>query len=241
MPATQMARNPYALWPERWEWKNYTDAVHVVPFFQYLVNSVLLCAGCVAGTLLSCSLTAYAFARLRWRGRDVLFGACVATMLLPWHATMIPRFLLMRQLGLYDSLGALIVPCFWGNAYYIFLLRQYFRTVPEELRDAARLDGLSEWGVFWRLVVPLSKPALMVVGLLQAIAAWNDLSGPLLYLRDPRKFPLAHGLEQFVSAYSDQTHLLLAASTLFALPMMALFLVTQRYFVTGIVTTGMKQ
>jgi multiple sugar transport system permease protein len=164
----------------------------------------------------------------------------IATMLLPWHVTMIPRFQLLRELGLYNSLGALIVPACLGDAFSIFLLRQFFLTIPRELNEAARLDGVSEWGIFWRIIVPLSKPALLSVGLLQLIAAWNDFSGPLLYLSDPQKFPLAYGLEQFVSAYSDQTHLLLAAATIFTLPLILLFLFTQKAFVQGIVTTGLK-
>jgi multiple sugar transport system permease protein len=161
-------------------------------------------------------------------------------MLLPWHVTMIPRFLLLRELGLYNTLAALIAPSFLGSAFSVFLLRQFFQTIPEELSEAARIDGLGEAAIYWRIVLPLSKPALITVGLFQFIAAWNDFSGPLLYLSDPQKFPLAYGLEQFLSSYSDQTHLLLAASVLFSLPMVILFLIAQRYFVRGIATAGLK-
>lgn len=171
----------------------------------------------------------------------MLFAVLVMTMLLPWHVTMIPRFLLLREVGLYNSLWALVAPTFLGDAFFIFLLRQFFQTIPEELCEAARLDGLSEWGVFWRIVLPISWPALITVGLFQFIASWNDFNGPLLYLRDKEKFPLSYGLQQFVSAYSDQTHLLLAAAVLFTLPVLALFLVAQRSFVEGIVTRGIKR
>ncbi len=143
-------------------------------------------------------------------------------------------------MGLYNSLAALIVPTFFGSAFYIFLLRQFFLTIPHELSEAARIDGLGEWGVFWQIILPLSRPALLTVGLFQWIATWNDFGGPLLYLSDPKKFPLAYGLEQFVSAYSDQTHLLLAAAVLFTLPMVVLFLITQRAFLRGIATSGLK-
>jgi len=239
-PLSQLTSDPYSFWPRAWRWQNYIEAIQATSFRTQLRNTLLLACGRTIGTLLSCSLAAYAFARLRWRGRGVLFLLLIATMLLPWHVTMIPRFLLLREIGLYNTLAALIVPSFLGTAFSIFLLRQFFLTIPEELSEAARLDGLSEFSIYWRIILPLSKPALITVGLFQFIAAWNDFSGPLLYLSDPQKFPLAYGLEQFLSSYSDQTHLLLAASVLFCLPMVVLFLIAQRYFVRGIATSGLK-
>lgn len=236
----ELRQNPYGLWPQRWQWDNYRQALTSMPYLVYLRNTLLLCAGSVAGTLLSCSLAAYGFSRVRWRGRGALFAVLIATMLLPWHVTMIPRFVLLRELGLYNSLAALVVPTLLGDAFYIFLLRQFFLTIPEELCEAARLDGLGDWGIFWRIVLPLSKPALATVALFQFIAAWNDFNGPLLYLSDPQKFPLAYGLEQFISAYSEQTHLLLAAAVVFTLPILALFFFAQRLFLQGIATTGLK-
>lgn len=236
----QLTENPHSILPDEWRLQNYFDAVSKMPYLRYLRNSLLYCAGSVAGTLISCSLAAYAFARLRWRGRDLLFGILIATMLLPWHVTMIPRFLLISKLGMYDSLAALIVPTFLGDAFYIFLLRQFFRSIPEEISEAARIDGLSEWGIFGRIILPLSIPALATVALFQFIHAWNDFSGPLLYLSDPAQLPLAYGLERFISSYSNQTHLLLAASVLFTLPIVILFFFTQRTFIKGIATTGLK-
>ncbi|MCH8046569.1 MAG: carbohydrate ABC transporter permease [Planctomycetes bacterium] len=236
----QIAADPHRLLPGEWQWDNYRRAVTSMPYLRYLRNSLLLCAGSVAGTLFSCSLAAYGFSRMRWPGRNLLFGLMISTMLLPWHVTMIPRFLLLRELGLYNSLGALILPTFLGDAFFIFLLRQFFLTIPEQLVEAARLDGCSEWGVFWRIMLPLSKPALATVALFQFIAAWNDFGGPLLYLSDPDRFPLAYGLEQFVSAHSTQVNLLLAASVLFTLPIVVLFFLAQRTFIRGIATTGVK-
>ncbi|MEM8680324.1 MAG: carbohydrate ABC transporter permease, partial [Planctomycetota bacterium] len=236
----ELATHPYRLWPEQVAFGNYQDAIGAMPFWRYLLNTVVLCAGSVCGTVLSSALVAYGLAKVRWPLRQVVFAIVLATMLLPWHATMIPRFLLLRELGLYNSLAALIVPTFLGDAFSIFLLRQFFLTLPDELSEAARLDGLSDWGIFWKIVLPLSKPALIAVGLFQLIAVWNDFGGPLLYLSDPQKFPLAYGLERFVSAYSDQTHLLLAAATLFTLPILLVFLLTQRFFVEGVKLTGMK-
>jgi multiple sugar transport system permease protein len=164
----------------------------------------------------------------------------LATMLLPWHVTMIPRFLLIREVGLFDSLWGLVLPTFLGDAYYIFLLRQFFITLPESLSEAGRLDGLSEFGVFWHIILPLSRPALATVAAFQFAASWNNFHGPLLYLSDPDKFPLAYGLQRFTSAYADQTHLLMAAATLFAIPMMLVYFLAQRTFVEGISTTGIR-
>ncbi len=238
--ASQMATEPTSFVPREFAWGNYAEATSVLPFWRCLANTLILCIGSVIGTLVSCSLAAYAFARLEWPGRDVVFGLVIATLLLPWQVTMIPKFLLIKELGLYNSLAALVVPTFFGDAFYIFLLRQFFRSVPRELTEAARIDGCSEFAIFWRVVLPLAKPALATVALFQFIAAWNDYGGPLLYLADPEKFPLAYGLEQFVSSHSSEQHLMMAAAVLFTLPIVALFFFTQRTFLRGIATTGLK-
>lgn len=236
----QIAASPYSWWPRPVRWENYSEAVSAIPFLRYFANSLLLGIGSVVGTLFSCSLVAYGFARLRWPGRDLLFGILIATMLLPWQVTMVPRFLIIRELGLYDTLGALVLPKFFAEAFYVFLLRQFFLTVPQEMIDAARIDGCSELGVLRRVMLPLSRPALATVALLEFVATWNDYGGPLLYLNDPENFPLAYGLEQFVSAHSSEIHLLLAAAVLFTLPVVLLFLCAQRAFVKGITATGLK-
>lgn len=236
----QLKRDPYSLAPQPTQLENYTQATSVLPFWRCLANSLLLCIGSVTGTLLSCSLAAYAFARMEWPGRNLVFGLVIAALLLPWQVTMIPKFLLIRELGFYNSLWALVLPTFFGEAFYIFLLRQFFLSIPTPLVESARLDGCSDWGVFCRVIVPLSWPALATVALFQFIASWNDYGGPLLYLSDPAKFPLAYGLEQFVSSHSSQTHLLMAAAVLFTLPILVLFFFTQRLFLRGIATTGLK-
>jgi multiple sugar transport system permease protein len=239
-PAEQLVRDPYRIWPEQPRWQNYAEALRSFPFFRGLSNSLLLCAGCVLGSLTSCSLVAYSLARIRWRGRKLSLALVMVTMMLPWHVAMIPRFWLTREVGLYDSLWAIILPTFLGNAFYIFLLRQFFMTIPEELFEAGRMDGLGHWGLFRRIALPLSLPALATVALFQFIETWNDFSSPLLYLTDPDKFPLAYSLERFVSSYGDQTHLLLAAAVMFTLPPMILFFLTQRTFVRGISTAELK-
>ena len=239
-PAEQLTRDPFSFWPVHWEFGNYAEALNSIPYMRYLANSIILCTGSVLGTLVSCSLVAYGFARLQWRGRSTLFAILIATMLLPWHVTMIPRFILLSELGLYNHLAALILPTFLGDAFYIFLLRQFFMSIPEDLSEAARLDGASEFTIYWRIILPLSKPALTAVALFQLIATWYDFSGPLLYLNDRDQFPLAYGLEQFVSSYSDQTHLLMAASVMFTLPMVILFFIAQKNFMQGLVFSGSK-
>jgi len=238
--SSEIVTAPQTLLPVNWRFGNYFEAVSKTPFWQSLANSLLLCTGSVIGTLLSCSLVAYGFSRMRWAGRNLLFGLLIATMLLPWQATMIPSFLLIRELGLYNTLGALIVPTFFGDAFYIFLLRQFFLSIPQELIDAARVDGCGEWTIYTRIVLPLSLPALSTVALFQFISVWNDYGGPLLYLSDPAMFPLAYGLEQFVSAHSSETNLLMAAAVLFTLPIVILFFFTQKTFLRGIATTGLK-
>lgn len=237
----ESAAAPETLLPASPRGANYAEALAAMPFAQCLANTLVLCVGSVTGTLFSCTLAAYAFGVMRWRGRDWVFGLVIATMLLPWQATMIPRFLLIREIGLYDSLGAIVWPRFLGDAFSIFLLRQFFRSIPRSLIDAAQIDGCSELTILWRVILPLSKPALVTVSLFQFVEAWNDYGGPLLYLSDPAKFPLTYGLERFVSARSSDTHLLMAAAVLFTTPLVVAFFVAQKAFVRGVTTTGLKE
>lgn len=239
-PREQLVRNPYGLAPGSWSLNNYSQAMNQFPLMRSLANSLWLCLGCVVGATLSSAMAAYALARVRWRGRRLAMSLVVVTMLLPWYVALIPRFWLTREIGLYDSFWAIIAPSFLGNAFFIFLLRQFFLTLPEELFEAARLDGLGHAGLFWRICLPNSRPALLTVALFQFIDTWNDFSGPLVYLSDPDKFPLAYALERFVSAYSDSTHLLLAAAAVFTLVPVLLFICAQRVFIRGIATTGIK-
>jgi multiple sugar transport system permease protein len=238
--AAAIVSDPYRILPAGLRWSNYWDAIHSMPFKTYLLNTIVLSAGCVVGTTSSCALVAFGFSRIRWTGGRWLFPLVISTMLLPWHITMIPRFVLISSAGLYNTHWAIILPTFLGDAFYIFLLRQFFLTLPEELFEAGRLDGMSNWGLFRYVAVPLSWPALATVALFQFIHTWNDFGSSLLYLNDPNKFPLAYGLERFVSSYSDQTHLLLAGAVLFTFPIVLLFFFTQQTFFKGIATTGIK-
>jgi multiple sugar transport system permease protein len=226
--------------PERLLWENFGRSVTYIPFFLYLKNTLVICGLSVAGTVLSSSLVAYSFSRIRWPGRDALFGVLLATMMLPGQVTLIPVFAIFRALGWIDTIKPLVVPHFLGSAFYIFMLRQFFLTIPLELSDAARIDGCSEWGIYQRVILPLARPALATVGLFTFINAWNDFLGPLIYLNDERKATLSLGLQQFVSQHGAEWSLLMAASTLMTLPIILLFFFAQRTFIQGIALTGVK-
>ncbi|MBM3499709.1 MAG: carbohydrate ABC transporter permease [Armatimonadetes bacterium] len=194
----------------------------------------------MVGTLLSCSLVAYGLARIRWRGRNALFYGIIATMMLPFQVTMVPIFVVFARLGWVDSFLPLTVPAFFGNAFFIFLLRQFFLTIPDELADAARIDGCSEWDIYWRVVLPLAKPALATVGLFAFMNTWNDYVGPLIYLSDASKYTLSLGLASFSSQYGSYPGMLMAVTVVMTLPIIVLFFLAQRTFIQGITLTGIK-
>jgi multiple sugar transport system permease protein len=226
--------------PKELLWGNFARAVTYVPFFTYVQNTVLISVLSVVGTVISSSLVAYSFARIRWPGRDALFLVLLATMMLPGQVTLIPVFSIFRALGWVDTIKPLVVPQFLGTAFYIFMLRQFFMTIPLELSDAARMDGCSEWDIYRRVILPLARPALVTVGLFTFINAWNDFLGPLIYLNDDRKATLSLGLQQFVSQHGAEWSMLMAASTLMTLPIIVLFFFAQRTFIQGITLTGVK-
>ncbi len=218
--------------------QNYPDALHTVPFASYLFNTLGLCATPVVGAVAASAIVAYGFARLEFKGRQFWFMVMISTMALPGQVTMIPQFALYRMLGWYGSYLPLAVPVFGGAPFFIFLLTQFFRTIPMELGESARMDGASEWTVFVRVVLPLSKPALATCALFQFLGTWNDFLGPLIYINDPKKYTLAYGLQQFYSSYDGQWAQLMAAATLFTVPIIILFFFAQKTFIQGIATTG---
>ena len=231
----------------RWAtiWRKYTDNYYNAYIatehrWAYVYNSVLLTFLSILGQVLSCSLAAYAFARLRWPGRELIFGVLLATMMLPGQVTMIPVFMIFRALGWYNTLEALWVPSFFGSAFYIFMLRQFMRAIPGDLEDAAKIDGCGFFGIYWRIILPLTRPALAAVCIFTFMNTWNDFMGPLIYINDQRLYPLALGLFDFRSEHSSEFGMLMAASTLMTLPVIALFFAAQRYFIQGVTLTGMK-
>lgn len=223
-------------------WENFPGAIHAMQnFWRYAGNSLLLCLLNVFGTVLSSALAAYGFSRIDWRGRDHLFVVLLATMMIPFPVVMVPMYGLFRALGWVGTLRPLWVGAFFAGAFNVFLLRQFFRTIPRELSEAARIDGCSEFRIFWQIILPLSRPALAVVALFTFLGTWNDFLGPLIYLTDERDFTLALALQsmQRKSGLTDW-HYLMAASTLVILPIVALFVAAQRQFVEGIALTGGK-
>jgi len=233
------------IFPPRWIpsqpfWGHYRTAIEFIPFFQYLFNTLYICALSVVGSVISCSLVAYGFSRIDWPERDALFMVLIATMMIPFAVTMIPMFIIFNRLRWINTFRPLIVPTYFAPAFYVFLLRQFFMTIPFELSDAARIDGASEFYIYLRIILPLAKPALAVVALFQFIGSWNDFLGPLIYLRSTEKYTLALGLQQFRSALLTEWGGLMAASTLVTLPIIVLFFFTQRTFIQGISLTGLK-
>lgn len=214
-----------------------TDAT----FVTYLTNTLIVCLLGVAGTVLSNAIVAYGFARLKWRGRDAFFAVTLATMMVPFPVLMVPLYGVFKELGWVGTLLPLWVPSWFGSAFNIFLMRQFFRTIPEELSEAARIDGASEWRIFWRIILPLSRPVLAVAALFHFLYAWNDFLGPLLYLSRKPTFTLSLALQEFQSQHGGvQWHELMAASLVTILPVVILFFFTQKTFVRGIATTGGK-
>jgi len=212
-----------------------------VSFFTFLGNTLLVCVLGVIGAVLSNAIVAYGFAKIRWRGRDTFFALALATMMVPFPVLMVPLYGVFKGLGWIGTLKPLWVPAFFGNAFNIFLMRQFFRTIPEELSEAARIDGCSEWAIFWRIILPLSKPVLAVVALFHFLWAWNDFMGPLLYLTRKHTFTLALALQNYQSQGGGvQWHYLMAATVVVIVPIVILFFLTQKTFIKGIATTGLK-
>jgi multiple sugar transport system permease protein len=232
-------RFPPTLVPSSAEVGNYAEVLRQAPFARWFMNTLLVTVASVAGNLLFCSLAGYAFARIKFFGREVVFILVLATLMVPFQVIIIPSFLIVRQLGLIDTLGALILPNLAG-AFGIFLLRQFFRTLPIELEEAARIDGASRLGVLFKIVLPLSGPALATLAVITFMWTWNDFLWPLITIYGADHMTLQLGLSTFQGAHQTNTHLLMAASVMSVLPVLLLFFVAQRYFVRGIATTGLK-
>ncbi len=239
-PNVDIFELPVRLIPKTYRLENYIDATNAIPFWQYLWNSTYYTIFATIGAVLSNTFIAYGFARVRWRGRNVLFIIVIATMMLPFQVRMIPLYILFARIGWLNSFLPLIVPNFFGNAFYIFLMRQFMMTLPKELDDAARIDGASEWGIFWRIAVPLSKPAILTVAIFEIIHTWHDFIGPLVYLRHPTKYTLSIGLRLYFTQYGAEWGLLMAAAAMFTIPMVIFFFFAQRSFIEGITLTGLK-
>ncbi|MBI9009925.1 MAG: carbohydrate ABC transporter permease [Tenericutes bacterium] len=224
------------------QWGNFKEAVTMIPFLLYLKNSLIIVILVVTGTLFSATTTAYAFAKLRWKGKEKWFIIMLATLMIPIQVILIPTYVMYSYIGWLSTRLPLIVPAFFGGgaAFYIFLLRQFFMGVPKELSESAVIDGASHIQIFFKIMLPLSKPALMTVGLFTFMATWNDYFGPLIFLSNPDHWTLAIGLRAFQTRFGGRYDLMMAASILVMLPTLVIFFFAQKSFIEGITFTGIK-
>ncbi len=232
-------------WPPVWipnpiTFEHYEKGLQFIPFPRMLANTLTIAVLSVVGTVISCSLVAYSLAMLSWKGRNALFFILLATMMLPGQVTMVPLFVLFAKMGWVDTFAPLIVPHFFGGAFAIFLMRQFFLGIPRDLAEAARIDGCGPWGIYYRIVMPLSRPVVATVALFSFLGAWNDYLGPLIYLANPENFTLSLGLAMFNSQYGSFPGQLMAVTTIMTVPILVLFFLTQRTFIQGMTTSGIK-
>lgn len=226
--------------PNKWDFGNFKEAFTSAPFGQYLINTLKLVVINVTGVILSSSLVAFGFSRIQFRYRELFFGIVMATMMIPGTVLQIPQFVGWVNIGAYDTIIPLTLPAWFGSATYIFMLRQFFMTLPKEYDEAARLDGAGYFRIYWQIILPLSKPALLTVGVFTFMGVWNDFFGPLIYLPDESNWTLALGLSNFMGQYSSDWHLLMAASSVLVIPMIVIYFFAQRSFIEGIAFTGVK-
>ena len=236
----ELAVFPPTLWPQNPQWSNFTEAVNYIPFFRFLRNTLTVTALTVVGAVVSNPLIAYGFSRLEWPGRDKVFMLVLATVFIPFPVVIIALFDIFARLGWINTFLPLVVPIFFGSAFWIFLMRQFLLQIPMDISDAGRIDGANEFQVFSQLILPLTLPSVGVIGIFAALHAWNDFIGPLIYLQDESRYTLAIGLTFFRSQYDVQFNLLMAASTLVVLPVVVVFLLFQRAFIEGITLGSVK-
>ena len=241
MDMSQIFTMPPIWIPKPIKFSNYKEALTMLPFGRYFLNTLFVVVFTVLGTVITSSLCAYSFSRIEWKGRDTVFGILLTAMMIPFAVTLIPTFIGWQKLGVVNSYAPLIVPAwFGGGVFNVFLLRQFFRTRPKELDEAARIDGAGHFTIYSKIIIPLSKPSLIVVSLFSFMGSWNDFLGPLVYLNDGDKFTLSLGLMQFQGMYSAQWQYMMAAATVVLVPIVIIFFIGQKYFIEGISMSGMK-
>jgi len=236
----ELRETPPTFFPREIHFEHYAEAVRFIPFFRYMMNSLVIVIFSVAGAVFSNSLVGYGFSRIAWPGREKVFYVVIATMFIPFPVVLVALFDIFARLRLVNTFFPLILPSFFGSALYIFMVRQYLLTIPKEISDAGFIDGATEFEIFWKLVMPLMKPVIAVVAIFTALGAWNDFLGPLIYLQDQNLYTLSIGLQFFRSQHEVEYSLLMAASALVALPVVVIFLCFQRFFVEGITIGAVK-
>ncbi len=239
-PDYELFSFPPVLIPSTFRWDNYTRMLDYLPFFTFLKNTLYVTVMNVVGTLISSSMVAYGFARLKFPGKNVLFVVLLSTMMLPQQVTMIPQYLIFRNLGWIDAFPPLYIQAWFGIPFQIFLLRQFMMTIPQELEEAAKIDGCGYARTFSQIILPLVKPALATIAVLRAMNAWNDFMGPLIYLNSTEKMTMSIGLKLFQSVSGTEWGMMMAAATVMITPIIFLFFFAQRFFIQGITLTGMK-
>lgn len=240
-PEYQVFAQPPVWWPSPVRWANYVDALTQLPFDRFALNTFIIAAGSVIGHVFSCTVVAYGFARLRAPGKRPLFILLLATLMLPYPVVMIPQYIIFSELEWVNTFRPLIVPTFFGNAFYIFLLRQFFMQIPVDLEDAARIDGANLWQLIWYIILPISRPAIATVAIFTFQFAWNDFLAPLIFLQEQSRYTLMLGLSFFRSSFEVNWAYLMAASLTIAAPVILLFFFAQKAFVEGISIGGVKQ
>ena len=240
MPMTDIFKLPMIIIPKSFEWHNYRDVFTLVPFGQYYLNTIIIVLVNIVGAFFSNTIIAYAFARVQFKGKTLMYALCLGTMMLPASVQLIPFFLEWNWLGGINTFLPLTVPSFFGNAFFIFLLVQFFKTLPKDYDEAAFIDGANHPQIIFSIIVPLAKPALAVVAIFQFMNTWNDFMAPLLFLNDSKLYTLAIGLRSFISTYYTPWPVLMAASTLTVAPLIALFFAAQKSFVAGLTMGGLK-
>ena len=239
MSELEVYQFPPVLLPSTWKWSNYAEALTLQPFGKFFLNTVIVAAASVTGQLVFCSMAAYAFARMRFRGRDKIFGAYLATMMIPAIVTVIPSFLLITKFGWMNTYWALFTPTL-SSVWGIFLLRQFFQSIPRDLEDAARIDGASELTIFWKVILPLSKPALATLAIFAFMGSWKDFLWPLIVTNRTDMRTVEVGIANFSSMYQTDWPHQMAAAVLVMAPVVLVFFIAQKYFVRGVTMTGMK-
>lgn len=240
MRLDKLFEEPPQIWPDPWIWQNYIDMWETGPFANWIVNSLILVALGMFGQTLVSIFVAYGFARTQFPGRNQLFVLILASLMLPGHVTIVPKFIMFRTVGLLDSLWPVALPDLWGQAFYIFILRQFFLTLPVELDEAAEIDGANLLQVLFRVVIPLSKPAIATVAVFNFINKWNEFFEPFVFIQTPEKLTLAVGIRWFRTQYGTEFQMLMAASIVSVAPIVIVFFFAQKQFVRGIALTGIK-
>ncbi|MBE0696907.1 MAG: carbohydrate ABC transporter permease [Anaerolineaceae bacterium] len=236
----QIAKWPPEIIPNPFIWGNYSDVFIYAPMHMYFLNTIFIIIPAIFGAAVTSSLAAYAFARLHAPGKNIVFMILISTMMLPSVVTMIPTYIIFAKLGWVGTFKPLIVPSLAGSAFFIFLMRQFFTTIPKELEDAALVDGCSRWRIFWTIIVPLAKPIMATVTVFAFMGAWNDYMGPLIYLGEKSQYTLSLGLQVFVQNHRTEWGMLMAASSMMVAPIIILFFFAQKQFVQGITLSGLK-